>query len=77
MAPLERKLYGHPLAGLLRERQFEEVLMELGWERVPIWECLFVHRTQGLFLSVCVDDIKTAGKKQNMAPMWKKLMKSC
>ena len=33
--PLERNLYGHPLAGLLWERQFEEVLLGLGWEKVP------------------------------------------
>ena len=67
---LERHLYGHPLAGLLWERQFEEVLLELGWE------CFFVHRKkQGIFLSVYVDDIKMAGKKQNMAPMWKTSMK--
>ena len=39
----ERNLYGHPLAGLLWERQFEEVLLGLGWEKVPNWECLFVH----------------------------------
>ena len=25
-------------------RQFEEVLLELGWQKVPNWECLFVHR---------------------------------
>ena len=56
------------------ERQFEEVLMELGWVKVPNWECLFVHRKQGLFYFVFVDDIKMAGKKQNMFPMWKKLM---
>ena len=31
--PLERNLYGHPLAGLLWKRQFEEVLLELGWEK--------------------------------------------
>ena len=30
---------------------------------MPIWECLFVHRKQGLFLSVCVDDIEMAGRK--------------
>ena len=42
---------------------------------VPNWECLFVHRKQGLFLSVYVDGIKMAGRQQNMAPMWKKLMK--
>ena len=37
----------------------------------PNWECMSVHRKQGLFLSVYMDDIKMAGKKQNMAPMWK------
>ena len=39
-------------------------LSELGWEKVPNWECILVHRTQGLFLSIYVDDIKMAGKKQ-------------
>ena len=29
MVPLERNLYGHPFAGLLWERQFEEVLLGL------------------------------------------------
>ena len=42
----------------------------------PNWDCMFVHRKQGLFLSVYVDDIKMAGKKQILAPMWKKLMKN-
>ena len=46
---LERNENGHSLKGLLWERQFEEVLLGLGWEKVPNWECLFVHRTQGLF----------------------------
>ena len=41
-------------------------LLELGWEKIPNWECMFVHRKQGLFLSVYVDDNKMAGKKQNM-----------
>ena len=30
-----------------------------------------MHREKGLFLSVYVDDIKLAGKKQNLHPMWK------
>ena len=63
---LERNLYGHPLAGLLWERQFENILLKHGWENIPNWECLFVHREKGLFLSVYVDDIKMAGKKQNI-----------
>ena len=75
VVPLERNLYGHPLAGLLWERQFEKILLKYGWEKVSKWECLFVHREKGLFLSVYVDDIKLAGKKQNLDLMWKLLNK--
>ena len=64
VVPLERNLCGHPLAGLLWERQFEKILLKHGWEKVSNWECLFVHREKVLFLSVYVDDIKLAGKKQ-------------
>ena len=42
VVPLERNLYGHPLAGLLWERQFEKILLKHGWEKIPNWECLFV-----------------------------------
>ena len=45
--------------------------MKYGWEKIPNWECLFVHREKGLSLSVYVDDIKLAGKKQNIVPMSK------
>ena len=41
----------------------ENSILKYGWENVPNWECLFVHREKGLFLSVHVDDIKLAGKK--------------
>ena len=59
----ERNLHGQPLAGLLWERQFEKILLKHGWEKIPNWECLFVHRGKGLFLSVNVDDTKLTGKK--------------
>ena len=72
---LERNLYGDPLAGLLWERQLEKILLKYGWEKVSNWECLFVHSERGIFLSVYVDDIKLAGKKQNIDPMWKVLNK--
>ena len=75
VVPLERNLYGHPLAGLLWERQCEKLQLKHGWEKIPNCECLFVHRETGLFLSVYVDDIKLAGKKQNLDPMWKLLDK--
>ena len=75
VVPLERNMYSHPLAGLLWERQFEKILLKYGWEKIPNWECFFVHSEKGLFLSVYVDDIKLAGKKRNIDPMWKVLNK--
>ena len=47
--------------------------MKYVWEKVPNWECLFVHRGKGLFLSVYVEAKKLAGK--NLDPMWKLLNK--
>ena len=75
VVPLERNLFGHPVAGLLWERRLEKILLQHSWEKVSNCECLFVHREKGLFLSVFVDDIKLAGKKQNINPMWKVLNK--
>ena len=75
VVPLERNLYGHPLARLLWERQFEKILLKHGWEKVSNWECSVVHREKRLFLSVYVDDIILAGKKQIINPMWKVLNK--
>ena len=148
VVPLERNLYGHPLAGQSWERHFEKILLRHGWEKVSKWECLFVSKfpksecpdvwlrlprhkwpkscenwrsrgtswtklvrssfcriavgktirrsfirtsigensefgmyvrsseTRVLLIGIRVNDIKMAGKKQNMAPMWKKLMKN-
>ena len=72
VVPLERNLYGHPLAGLLWERQFEKVLLKYGWAKVPKWECFSVTVKKE---SVYVDDIKLAGETQNINPMWKVLNK--
>ena len=41
--------------------------------KIQNWECLFVHRGNGLFLSVYADDIKMVGKRHNIDPMWKAL----
>ena len=73
VVPLERNLYGHPLAGLLWERQFRGSFAG-AWmgtrEQVPNWECLFRSSKTRIIL----DDFKLAVKKKNMAPMWKKFM---
>ena len=73
---LERNLSGHPPAGLLWGRQVEKVPLGPGWEKAPNWECLFVLRKRGLFLSENVNGRKMAGKKQNLNSMWKKWMKT-
>ena len=73
VVPLERNLYGHPLAGLLWERQFETILWKYGWEKGFQLELLIRTPWKKLFLSVYVDDIKLAGKKRNINPMWKVL----
>ena len=72
---LERNLYVHPVAGLLWERQFEKVLFEHCWEKFRIGNACSLTEFKALFLSVCVDDIKLAGKKQNINPTWTILMK--
>ena len=39
--------------------------------RIPIWECLFVHRQKDdSYLNMWMTQ-KLAGKKQNIDPMWK------
>ena len=50
---LEQNLYGHPLAGLLWERQFEKILLKYGWEKVSNSACLFVRRRKRVIL-ICV-----------------------
>ena len=72
---LERKSVRSPFGRTSIERQFEKILLKHGWEKVPNCECLFVQREKGLFLSVHVDDIKLAGKKQNLDLMRKVLNK--
>ena len=46
------------------------LLLEHGWEKVLKLECLFVRRARGLSLSVYVDNIKLAGKTENIEPSW-------
>ena len=44
-------------------------------KKFPIGNVSSYTVKKGLFLSVYVDDIKLAGKKQNIDPMWKVLNK--
>ena len=75
VVPLERNLYGHPLTGLLWERQFEKVLLEHGWEKVPDWECLNVNREKKTIL-VYVDN-KTGWKETEHRPNVERTYERC
>ena len=68
MVPLERKLHGHPLAGLLWERQFEEILLDVDGTKDQIGMSVCSSKQQGLFLSVHVDDMKMAWKSRVWLP---------
>ena len=72
---LKKNLYGHTLAGLLWEKFCHRIIKKLGFQPVPGWECLFVHKEKQLFLSVYVDDFKMAGNKHQLSAMWKALGK--
>ena len=55
VVPLERNLYGHPLAGLLWERQFEKILLKHGWEKISNWECpLYIVKKDYSYLCMCM-----------------------
>ena len=70
---LKLALYGHPLAGLYWESHCKHALKSCGFSPVPSWECMHYNKDQKLFLSIYADDFKLAGKRENIAPMWKKL----
>ena len=74
VVPLERNLYGHPLAGLLWERQLESSIGTRLGESSKLG-MFFFSREKRMVLFVYVDDIKLAGKKENISPTWKILMK--
>ena len=71
---LERNLYGHPSAGPQGKGNSRKFFWKTDGKKFQIGNaCSLTER--GLFLSVYVDDIKMAGKKQNIDPMWKVPMK--
>ena len=64
VVPLERNLYGHRLAGLSWERQFEKILLKYGGENFLHWECLFVNRAKKDFFHLCMWTISNWHEKQ-------------
>ena len=49
------KIIGHPLAGILWERQFEKVLLQYGWEKVSKLGMLIrLNEEKTILVCVCV-----------------------
>ena len=65
--PLERNVYGHPLAGLLWERQCERILLTNRWTTVPNWEL----QKKKIFLSVYVRQERSLKWRKNVGIMTK------
>ena len=73
--PLERNLFGHPLTGLLWERQFEKVLWEHGWEKVSNCECFSLTEKKN-YSYLCMWTISNwLERNKNINPTWKFFMK--
>ena len=73
---LNEILYGHPLAGPVWERQFEKVVNGTWMGKSAELGMSFLFIENKDCSNRCTWIIsKITGKKQNMAPMWKKLMK--
>ena len=75
MCPLGLALYGHPLSGFFWEQHCHTALSKVGFEALEGWECVFVHKKLGLFLSVYVDDFKLAGRAKNLQAGWNLIRK--
>ena len=62
---------GHPLAGLLWERQFEKVLLKHGWEKIPNLGMSLCTSWKRIILINVYGWHKIGWKETNIDPMWK------
>ena len=75
MCSLRLALYGHPLSGFSWEQHCHFALSKVGFEALEGWECVFVHKKLGLFLSVYVDDFKLVGRAEHLQEGWNLIRK--
>ena len=57
---------GRPLPGLIWDKFCQKQVLSEGFEKIPGWECLYVHIKKKLFLSVYVHDFKKAGDAKHI-----------
>ena len=77
VVPLERSLYGHPHAGLLRETQFEEGLLELGRRKSTKLGMSVCSSKTRIIFSVNVDDVKNGWKEAEHGHHVEEIVEKC
>ena len=60
--PLERNLYGHPLAGPLWERQFEKIQLKYGFDKFKIVNAHSL--TEKMCILICICGRCQTGRKE-------------
>ena len=75
VVPFGWNLYGHPWQDCYGNGNLRKIFWNTVEEKIRIGNVYSLTERKGLFLSVYVDDMKLAGKKQNIDPMWKLLNK--
>ena len=68
---LLKALYGNPDAGTYREQKCDAHVKAVGFVPIgPEWPSCCYHPKLSLMLSICVDDFKKVGLKDNMPYGW-------
>ena len=58
------------------EATTRNILLDVNCEKVPGWECLFMHRETSVFLSVFFGPPDNGRKEEKLEPIWVKLRKN-
>ena len=72
VVPLERVIYGRPLAELWWVTAIRKYFCWRIEQKVPEWECWYLHRKNVLFLSLCVDVLNIGIAQEKLSNMWAK-----
>ena len=72
VAKLDKALEGHPKSGWYWERHCHSKIKQVGFEKFPGRENLFVHRKWQVLINAYVDDFKLACRGP-LAPIWQAL----
>jgi hypothetical protein len=67
---LRLALYGHPDSGGFWEKHCDDILVDIGFEKIDSWGSCYFHPVHRTFLIVYVDDFKMAGPVESLRKCW-------